>query len=120
MFRRMVVCALFASLTSPRGRRLGQINALHSLVPDVQPGFPDPVAILQFCLHIFVSSGFYNVKPKRVPLCFQLHCNVVIMALAFVHKGLYPYPASAGSATAAGGRRTRLAPPGMVPAVSGS
>jgi hypothetical protein len=30
----------------------------------------------------------------------------------------YPYPARAGSATAAGGRRMRLAPPGMVPALS--
>jgi hypothetical protein len=30
----------------------------------------------------------------------------------------YPYPVRAGCATTAGGRRTRLAPPGMVPVVS--
>ena len=31
---------------------------------------------------------------------------------------LHPYPASAGCATAAGSRRTRLAPPGRVPVLS--
>ena len=30
----------------------------------------------------------------------------------------HPYPAGAGCATAAGGRRTRSAPPGMVPVLS--
>ena len=32
--------------------------------------------------------------------------------------GLSPYPASAGCATAAGSRRTRLAPPSRVPVLS--
>jgi hypothetical protein len=35
-----------------------------------------------------------------------------------VPNNLYPYPARAGCATAGGGRRTRLAPPSMVPVVS--
>jgi hypothetical protein len=35
-----------------------------------------------------------------------------------VHSTLHPYPAGAGCATAAGGRRTRSAPPGMVPVLS--
>jgi hypothetical protein len=34
------------------------------------------------------------------------------------HTDRYPYLARAGCATAAGGRRTRLAPPGMAPALS--
>jgi len=34
------------------------------------------------------------------------------------HLNVYPYPARAGSATAARGRRIQLAPPGMVPVLS--
>jgi len=40
--------------------------------------------------------------------------------LTFGQSGANPYPAKAGCATPAGRRRTRLAPPGMAPALSWS
>jgi len=50
---------------------------------------------------------------RLIVLCYLIHELRDILEMA-----LYPYPVRAGSATVAGSRRTRLAPPGREPVFS--
>jgi hypothetical protein len=72
------------------------------------------ILIVTASLVTFVSSTISDAMKSEIDLA-----NSKVIALqAHLGSPPSPYPASAGCATAAGSRRTRLAPPGKMPVFS--
>ena len=85
-------------------------------------------------MYIIMNIGFGHPLISELILAHKAHfraiqdehtLNVIMTSRSIRNANVrvnepYPYPAKAGSATAAGRRRVRLAPPGIAPAVSWS
>jgi hypothetical protein len=62
-----------------------------------------------------IVAGIDGPKDARI---YRVDSNGLVTDHSGIGFVSYPYPARAGCATVAGSRRTRLAPPGMVPVLS--